>query len=148
MASVTGGDFGKEQPTTIVQSPEFNESKQLGECESSRTQSTPALLTNDNSMLEDGGNKINDSINNNSYNQASVKFKRKLVKTSNTPTAANEPGSKPSSTEQTLGLENQGSSFNSRSELRQGSGIQPTIDQDQSILKKQYVKSQLNEFAA
>jgi hypothetical protein len=57
-------------------------------------------------MLEDGGNKINDSINNNSYNQASVKFKRKLVKTSNTPTAANEPGSKPSSTEQTLGLEN------------------------------------------
>ena len=93
-------DYGKENGPTVLQSPELKDNKQLGECESSRTQSTPALLTNDNSMLEDPGNKMNDSLQHSNYNQASVKFKRKLTKVSNTPNRVNETanaGSKPTS---------------------------------------------------
>ena len=120
-------DFGKEQAPNILQSPELNENKQLGDCESSRTQSTPMLLTNDNSMLEDPLNNMNVSRQHNNYNQASVKFKRKLTKANYTPKTVNEAGneeSNPSSPmlqQPILGLEReQGSSFNSKSELRQG----------------------------
>jgi hypothetical protein len=92
------------------------------------------LLTNDESPLDGRGNKMNDSMHHTNYNQASVKFKRKLTKASTTPTTVNDPGhiaSKPSSPrlqQAIVGLEReQGSSFNSKSELRQG---QLTMDQD------------------
>jgi len=102
------------------------ENKQLGDCESSRTQSTPVLLTNENTMLDDPLNNMNETRQPYNPNQASVKFKRKLTKVSNTPKTGNEPGneeinpSSPLLQQALLGQERgeQGSTFNSKSELR------------------------------
>jgi hypothetical protein len=87
--------------------------------DSSRTQSTPILRTNDNSQLDDAqdNKSINDTIKN---NEASVKFKRKLTKGSmyNPAHESNNPSSKPVSPSivfpPTPGL--------SKSELRQSAG--------------------------
>lgn len=93
-------DCGKEPTRAQVRSPAQHGTKQMMECDSSRSQSTPVLLTNENSQLEDAVDKTNDSMQNMNYNQGSVKFKRKLTKANTTPTMIDEPEqeiSKPSS---------------------------------------------------